>query len=61
MLTREGLVYTWGKNELGQLGHGNTTDLEEPERVQGLNEKQVTAISVGDDFIIALGNTLSTS
>ena len=27
-------VYTWGKNEFGQLGHGNTTEYKLPRKVR---------------------------
>jgi hypothetical protein len=40
------------------LGHGDFQTQEAPTKIKTLEEKQVTAISVGDDFCIALGLTL---
>jgi alpha-tubulin suppressor-like RCC1 family protein len=45
VLTSEGLVWTWGRGEDGQLGHGNTDVQRVPKRVEDLNN--VTDIASG--------------
>ena len=34
-VTADGALYTWGKGERGQLGHGHTRDVVAPQRVLG--------------------------
>jgi RHS repeat-associated protein len=51
-LLKTGKVVTWGDNEEGELGNGNTTDADEPVEVKELNE--VTAIAGGDLSSMAL-------
>ena len=58
ILTRQGTVYTWGDNELGQLGHGDYKSRATPERLDGLDEKRVTQTALGNEFVVALGLTL---
>ncbi|CDW78422.1 UNKNOWN [Stylonychia lemnae] len=52
-------VYTWGlDNNLGQLGRRDTFEQDEnnmPSIIESLQFKQVTQISIGGDFCIALG------
>ena len=58
LITRTGQIYTWGPNELGSLGHGDSQPRQTPTRIKTLEEKKVTAVGLGDDFAIALGLTL---
>jgi hypothetical protein len=58
VLSRSGTCYSWGPNEVGQLGHGDFTIRQTPARIKNLEGKKVTSIGVGDDFVIALGLTL---
>lgn len=58
VLTRQGTLYSWGYNDFGQLGHGDYKERATPERIDALDQKRVTQIAVGHDFIIALGLTL---
>jgi alpha-tubulin suppressor-like RCC1 family protein len=51
-LKRDGTVWTWGQNGLGQLGDGTTTIRHTPVQVLGLSE--VTAISAADSHTMAL-------
>jgi alpha-tubulin suppressor-like RCC1 family protein len=52
-LKADGTVCTWGKNELGQLGDGSSATMRSnPGKVSNLSD--VTAISVGNDFVAAL-------
>lgn len=43
---------------MGQLGHGDFKQRETPARIKTLEGKKVTAIGLGEDFIVALGLTL---
>lgn len=56
-LTLNGEVYAWGENSYGQLGLGDTSKrtLSKKEKIN-LPEK-VTDISVGQNFVIALGES----
>ena len=38
--TSDGALFTWGKGDRGQLGHGHHRDVYEPERVRGEIERQ---------------------
>jgi alpha-tubulin suppressor-like RCC1 family protein len=40
-VTADGWLYTWGKNQNGQLGHGNVVSLETPTRVAALGQRAV--------------------
>jgi alpha-tubulin suppressor-like RCC1 family protein len=51
-LLKNGTVVSWGRNELGQLGNGTTTDSDVPVPVAGLGE--VTAIAADEDNSLAL-------
>jgi len=53
-LRYDGTVWSWGRNDRGQLGDGTTTRRLTPVQVQGLNN--VTAVSAGDNHAIALRN-----
>lgn len=56
-LTDQGTVYTWGKNNYGQLGDGTTTTSFTPVQVKGVNGvgylTGVTHISAGLTFAVA--------
>jgi alpha-tubulin suppressor-like RCC1 family protein len=58
IVSRQGSLYTWGSNELGQLGLGDFNARQNPTKVNTLDNKRVTAIGLGEEFIIALGLTL---
>jgi alpha-tubulin suppressor-like RCC1 family protein len=47
ILTRQGFVYSWGQNEVGQLGLGDFKPRDTPLKLRSLNEKKVTAVAVG--------------
>ena len=51
-ISNNGELYTWGRNDYGQLGHGDYTDRSEPTKVIGL--KNVVAVSLGDYHSAAL-------
>lgn len=58
ILSRSGSVYTWGNNEMGQLGLGDCQSRSTPHRVEALEGKRVTSVACGKDFVIALGLTI---
>lgn len=37
LLSKDGFVYSWGSNDCGQLGLGDTKIREAPKKVKGLN------------------------
>jgi len=58
VVSRTGTCYSWGPNDVGQLGHGDFNSRQTPARIKNLEGKKVTSIGLGDDFVIALGLTL---
>ena len=42
IISRNGIVYTWGPNDVGQLGHGDILPRQTPQRVKCLEGKKVT-------------------
>ena len=59
-LRSDGIVWTWGKNDGGQLGNGNTTNSDTPVNVTGLSN--IVTVAAGDLYTIALksNNTIWT-
>ncbi len=52
ILKKDGTVWAWGKNDIGQLGNGTFKDSSIPEQVKNLNS--ITQISSNYDFNLAL-------
>lgn len=54
--TTDGALYTWGKGDRGQLAHGDTRDVVDPERVRGgaVAGTFVWEASYGRHFLLAL-------
>jgi alpha-tubulin suppressor-like RCC1 family protein len=42
VISTTGVLYTWGPNDYGQLGHGDFAMRATPQRVKGLEGKRVT-------------------
>lgn len=55
LLRDDGTVWTWGRNDGGQLGNGTTSNSSSPGRV--LNIPKITSVSAGTAFAIALDVT----
>ncbi|XP_075998044.1 putative E3 ubiquitin-protein ligase HERC3 [Genypterus blacodes] len=53
-LSVSGNVFSWGRNNCGQLGLGDTTDRRTPTAVHSLNLKKTIAISCGKDHTTIL-------
>jgi alpha-tubulin suppressor-like RCC1 family protein len=55
-LTANGVIYTWGKAKMGNLGHtGDTSaNISLPTEIQSLGEHKFVAISVGDSHMAAI-------
>ena len=54
--TKEGLVFSFGNTEFGQLGHGTTADqaMELPRPIEALKGKNIVTIANGFDHCVAL-------
>ncbi len=52
----KGLCWSWGINSMGELGVGDNDPRVHPYPVLTLKGKQVTSISCGNQFVIALGS-----
>ncbi len=51
-LDEDGVVWTWGTNSVGQLGHGTQTGSPVPKRVDGIGP--VKLIAAGHDHVLAV-------
>lgn len=50
----EGRCYTWGRNEKGQLGHGDLTQRNMPTLVEGLEGKNIIAAAAGKNHSVVV-------
>lgn len=55
-VTEDGELYTWGKGEYMQLGHGDAKDVATPRKVDGLVGMKVVQVACGDFHTAAVGN-----
>jgi alpha-tubulin suppressor-like RCC1 family protein len=53
-LISENKVFSWGKNEFGKLGHGDTKDRNTPTQVNFFDGKKMIQISCGYCHCLAL-------
>eukprot|EP01048_Picozoa_sp_COSAG05_P023844 COSAG05_NODE_5337_length_1204_cov_1.466968_1_plen_368_part_01 len=53
-VTASGEVFTWGKGDSGQLGHGDTRDRHAPKRVEALAVHRVTTVSCSESLTVAV-------
>ncbi|CAD5119050.1 DgyrCDS7699 [Dimorphilus gyrociliatus] len=52
VVTVEHCVYSWGCNEYGQLGHGDTQKKFRPQTVDGLKNKSIVRLCAGSSFSV---------
>ncbi|MCL7037136.1 hypothetical protein MKW94_025705 [Papaver nudicaule] len=52
----EGRVYTWGRNEKGQLGHGDMLQRDRPTVVSGLAKHKIVKASAGKAHTVVVTN-----
>lgn len=50
-----GQVYSWGANNHGQLGQGDTRNRKLPSQILSLKRKEIRFVDIGSDFAIMLG------
>eukprot|EP00943_MAST-04B_sp_MAST-4B-sp1_P004174 g4174.t1 len=53
-VTEDGVLYTWGCNSEGQLGHGDCVDRMTPTKVQLLESEPVFDVACGDEFMCVM-------
>jgi alpha-tubulin suppressor-like RCC1 family protein len=61
-VTADGAIYTFGVNEVGQLGHGHKFNSHLPVRVSALAHEHIVAVACGQQHVLALaqnGNVYS--
>ena len=62
IITEEGKVMTWGRNDKGQLGHADTKTRNEPTLVESLANHQIVGGAVGRShslFLTSKGQVFS--
>jgi len=55
-LKADGSIETWGKNNFGQLGLGNTINYDEPQEIEKI-EETIVEIVAGNSHVLALGES----
>ena len=53
-VTADGKLFSWGRNNAGQLGHGDQRDRPAPALVEALADHEVHQVSVGKEHVIAI-------
>uniref|UniRef100_U3JI32 Regulator of chromosome condensation 2 n=1 Tax=Ficedula albicollis TaxID=59894 RepID=U3JI32_FICAL len=54
LITAEGRLWSWGRNEKGQLGHGDTKRVEAPRPIEALAGEAIVAAACGRNHTLAL-------
>uniref|UniRef100_G3UBD3 Protein RCC2 n=1 Tax=Loxodonta africana TaxID=9785 RepID=G3UBD3_LOXAF len=57
LITTEGKLWSWGRNEKGQLGHGDTKRVEAPKLIEGLSHEVIVSAACGRNHTLALTET----
>lgn len=52
--TEDGALYSWGLNDFGQLGTGDTTSREEPTHLTFFADKQVKHVIAGMEHTVVI-------
>ncbi|XP_039250913.1 protein RCC2-like [Styela clava] len=53
-ISKEGKLYSWGRNEFGQLGHGDTDRYDLPKQVESLSHLKIVNAAVGKSHTLCL-------
>ncbi|KFW83777.1 Protein RCC2, partial [Manacus vitellinus] len=54
LITSEGKLWSWGRNEKGQLGHGDTKRVEAPKLIEVLGGESIVLAACGRNHTLAL-------
>jgi len=54
LITAEGKVYSWGRNEFGQLGHGDLARVDVPKPIETLQSYKVVHAATGKNHTLCL-------
>ncbi|XP_065431289.1 protein RCC2 isoform X1 [Chrysemys picta bellii] len=54
LITTEGKLWSWGRNEKGQLGHGDTKRVEAPKLIEVLSNEVIASAACGRNHTLAL-------
>uniref|UniRef100_A0A8D0GNX2 Regulator of chromosome condensation 2 n=1 Tax=Sphenodon punctatus TaxID=8508 RepID=A0A8D0GNX2_SPHPU len=54
LITTEGKLWSWGRNEKGQLGHGDTKRVEAPKLIEVLSSEVIVLAACGRNHTLAL-------
>ncbi|KAM9176156.1 LOW QUALITY PROTEIN: protein RCC2 [Mergus octosetaceus] len=54
LITAEGKLWSWGRNEKGQLGHGDTKRVEAPRLIEVLGNEAIVLAACGRNHTLAL-------
>ncbi|KAJ6656829.1 hypothetical protein lerEdw1_003160 [Lerista edwardsae] len=54
LITAEGKLWSWGRNDKGQLGHGDTHRVDAPKPVEALGSETVVLAACGRNHTLAL-------
>ncbi|XP_064028052.1 protein RCC2 [Pogoniulus pusillus] len=54
LITAEGKLWSWGRNEKGQLGHGDTKRVEAPKLIEVLGGEAIVLAACGRNHTLAL-------
>ncbi|XP_029411874.1 protein RCC2 [Nannospalax galili] len=57
LITTEGKLWSWGRNEKGQLGHGDTKRVEAPRLIEALSQEAIVLAACGRNHTLALTET----
>ena len=53
-VTADGAVWSWGRGDLGRLGHGDKQERPLPKKIEDLADRRVVAVSAGEHHSLAL-------
>ncbi|WOH05306.1 hypothetical protein DCAR_0624721 [Daucus carota subsp. sativus] len=54
LVTKHGMIYSWGEGSGGRLGHGVDADVPNPKFISAFNELEIKSVSCGENHTIAI-------